>query len=96
MTYTLPSNMSNMPQLLQGINTMLGNDLVALFTMIMIFTITYMSVSLRLEPEKSILFSSWITTISGFFISIIFNTNPNFVILPILMTAISVILSFRR
>lgn len=96
MTYTLPENITNLIDLTRSINIMIGNDIPAIMFMFLLFSISFIASYGRTSIEKSFLFASWITAISGIFITIIFQTDPKLVVVPIVLAAVSIILEMRR
>lgn len=89
MTYTMPTNVSDIGSFFRQTNTMIGGNLIAFMLLIMIFVITYTTFYAKFQSEKSFLYSSWVTMVSSFFITLIFDTSPAIIMLPIALLMVS-------
>lgn len=84
--------MTNFVDLLRSVNTMIGNDALAIIFMIMVFFITYISSSTRLEAMKALAFSCWVCTITAIFTRIIFATSDFLVVIFLIISAVATLM----
>lgn len=95
MTWTLPTNITDITSFMGGVNNMIGGDLVAFLFMFMIFAITFMGSLGRFEVEKSLMFASWVTAIVAGFTMVIFHVSATIVLIPIFAFLLSLFLVWR-
>lgn len=96
MTYTLPENVTDIVTFMRDINIMVGNDIPAIMFMITLFSIAFISAAAKTTIERAFLFASWITAISGVFITVLFQTDPKLIVIPVILAAVSIMLEMRR
>lgn len=88
MTYTLPSNYTNVPSLLSAVDTMVGGYFGAC-VVLMIFLITFLSLK-GYSSEKAFTTACYVTLFSAILLSIMGVIDAGLMLLPAVALAFSI------
>lgn len=87
MSYTLPSNYSDMPSLLAAVNDMV-NGYFGVSILLMLFLVSFLATK-QYSSEQSFTTASYITLFAAIFLSIMNIVSANLIILPCIALAYS-------
>lgn len=92
MPYNIPTS-GNAISFFRDVNTMAGNNIPAISMLITIFGIAFLtSMGAGKRWEVAMAFASWVTTIVGFFAVVIFGLPAGLIIVPFLLSLVSLLL----
>lgn len=95
--YDLTTNVTTIMGLFSMANNIVGTDMVIIFLDIMIFTIVFMATGLREENSMaSVVYASWVTSISSVFITIFMEADPMLFLIPMVMLLSSIFLYAKK
>lgn len=97
MTYTLPTNITDIPGLFSAINGIVGGDMVVIMLSMIIFLVAFIASGTRYDSDMdSLVFAAFVTAISSVFLAIIVQTSPGLFLIPMVLLIAAVFLYYRR
>lgn len=93
--WTLPSASSGFGDWFIGINNMLGNNMLMIAFMFMIFFITFMLGIKNTTFNKAMIYSLAFTTVTSFIMSALLKSGAELTLIPLVALALSVVIDNR-